>query len=93
MLEVAAVYHAAFALETWQSNPSQCVFFAELVAELRRREKEAGITPDPVIDAYMKAAAIEVSLCVYECKQSGHNILYSTLGAVLMRLVFTVTSL
>lgn len=29
----------------------------ELLAELSRREKELGITPDPEIDAFMKATA------------------------------------
>ena len=31
----------------------------ELLAELLRREKEAGIKPDPEIDAFMKAIAME----------------------------------
>lgn len=30
----------------------------ELLAELSRREKESGITPDPEIDAFMKATAL-----------------------------------
>lgn len=30
----------------------------DLVAELLRREKEAGIKPDPEIDAFMKATAV-----------------------------------
>ena len=30
----------------------------ELLAELSRREKEAGIKPDPEIDAFMKATAM-----------------------------------
>lgn len=30
----------------------------ELLAELSRREKEAGIKPDPEIDAFMKAIAV-----------------------------------
>lgn len=30
----------------------------EMLAELSRREKEAGIKPDPEIDAYMKATAL-----------------------------------
>lgn len=30
----------------------------ELLAELSRREKEAGIKPDPEIDAFMKATAV-----------------------------------
>lgn len=30
----------------------------EMLAELSRREKEAGIKPDPEIDAFMKATAI-----------------------------------
>ncbi len=32
---------------------------AELLRELRVREKAANITPDPVIDAYMRATAVE----------------------------------
>ncbi|XAR52749.1 Xenobiotic-transporting ATPase [Bertholletia excelsa] len=32
---------------------------AEIVAEVSRREKQAGIRPDPDIDAYMKATSIE----------------------------------
>ncbi|KAF5183388.1 pleiotropic drug resistance protein 2-like [Thalictrum thalictroides] len=31
----------------------------DLMAELSRREKEAGIKPDPMVDAFMKATAIE----------------------------------
>lgn len=31
----------------------------EMLAELSRREKEAGIKPDPEIDAFMKATALE----------------------------------
>lgn len=30
----------------------------ELLAELSRREKDAGIKPDPEIDAFMKAIAV-----------------------------------
>ena len=30
----------------------------EMLAELSRREKEAGINPDPEIDAFMKAVAV-----------------------------------
>lgn len=30
-----------------------------MVDELRRREEAAGIAPDPVVTAYMKAAAME----------------------------------
>lgn len=30
----------------------------EMLAELSRREKEAGIKPDPEIDAFMKATAM-----------------------------------
>lgn len=30
----------------------------ELLAELSRREKESGITPDPEIDTFMKATAL-----------------------------------
>ena len=30
----------------------------ELLAELSRREKQAGIKPDPEIDAFMKAVAV-----------------------------------
>lgn len=33
---------------------------AAMVVELVRREREKGITPDPVIQAFMEAAAIEV---------------------------------
>jgi hypothetical protein len=31
----------------------------ELLSELTRREREAGIKPDPEIDAFMKATAVE----------------------------------
>lgn len=31
----------------------------ELLSELSRRERDAGIKPDPEIDAFMKATAIE----------------------------------
>lgn len=30
----------------------------EMLAEISRREKEAGIKPDPEIDAYMKATSL-----------------------------------
>lgn len=30
----------------------------ELLAELSRREKQSGIKPDPVIDAFMKAISV-----------------------------------
>lgn len=39
---------------------SHFVVVTELVREVREREKAAGITPDPVIDLYMKALAEEV---------------------------------
>ena len=32
---------------------------AEYIAEMRRREEAQGITPDPVIDAFLHAAALE----------------------------------
>jgi hypothetical protein len=31
----------------------------EMLAELARRERDAGIKPDPEIDAYMKATAVQ----------------------------------
>lgn len=31
----------------------------EMLSELSRREKDAGINPDPEIDAFMKATALE----------------------------------
>lgn len=34
------------------------IYFAEMLAELLRREKEAKIKPDPDIDAYMKVSII-----------------------------------
>lgn len=51
----------------------------ELLTELARREKEAGITPEAEVDLYMKATAIEAdesSLITYYTLRVSMNLYY-----------------